>query len=37
MQGFEIDQLFDKGDKRPVKGGKRCRGFSERKNIEYDA
>ena len=37
VQGFEIDQLFSKGDKRQVKGGKRCRGFSERKNIEYNA
>ena len=38
VQGYEIDQLFHHGDKlntRPK--GKRCRGFSEREDLEYDA
>ena len=38
VQGFEIDQLFYHGDKTNAKiGGKRCKGFSERQKIEYDA
>ena len=38
VQGYEIDQLFHHGEKlntRPK--GKRCRGFSEREDLEYDA
>lgn len=38
VQGYEIDQLFHQGDKINLKNkGKRCRGFSEREDIEYGA
>jgi len=38
VQGYEIDQLFNHGDKINMKNkGKRCRGFSEREDIEYGA
>ena len=38
VQGYEIDQLFHHGEKIEMRGrGKRCTGFSEREDVEYDA
>ena len=38
VQGFEIDQVFNFGEKYPYKArGKRCKGYNESYLAEYDA